>query len=56
LFWGESNKISKGFKSMIKKIKEAYEKYKVYIRVDAVMYLVLILLIIGYFIVSSLTQ
>jgi len=41
---------------MLTKFKEAYKKYKPYIRVDAVMYLVLILLIAGYFIYGMLVN
>lgn len=37
---------------MIRKIKELYKEYKPYVRVDLIMYGVMILLIIGYFIVS----
>ena len=37
---------------MIKKIKELYREYKPYVRVDLIMYGVMILLIIVYFIVS----
>lgn len=37
---------------MIKKIKELYKEFKPYVRVDLIMYGVLILLIILYFIVS----
>ena len=36
---------------MFKKLKEYYEEYKEYVRVDLIMYGVLILLIIIYFIV-----
>lgn len=39
---------------MFKRLKELYNEYKPYVRVDLVMYLVLILSIIIYFIVSSL--
>lgn len=39
---------------MFKKIKELYKQYKPYVRVDLVMYGVLILLIILYFIYSAL--
>jgi len=35
---------------MFKKIKELYREYKAYVRVDLVMYAVMILLIILYFI------
>ncbi len=35
---------------MFKKIKEMYREYKAYVRVDLVMYAVMILLIILYFI------
>jgi hypothetical protein len=39
---------------MFKRLKELYREYKPYVRVDLVMYLVLILLIVIYFIVSTL--
>jgi hypothetical protein len=37
---------------MFRKIKELYKTYKPYVRVDLIMYGVLILLIIVYFIIS----
>ncbi len=37
---------------MFKKVKEYYNEYKEYVRVDLIMYGVLILLILIYFIVS----
>lgn len=37
---------------MIRKIKALYQQYKEYVRVDLIMYAVLILLIVVYFIVS----
>ena len=37
---------------MFKKLKEMYREYKAYVRVDLVMYAVMILLIILYFIYS----
>ena len=37
---------------MFRKIKEFYKEYKAYVRVDLVMYAVMILLIILYFIYS----
>jgi hypothetical protein len=37
---------------MIRWLRELYKEYKPYVRVDLIMYLVLILLIVGYFIVS----
>lgn len=37
---------------MIKRIKELYNEFKPYVRVDLIMYGVLILLIILYFVVS----
>ena len=40
----------------MKKLRELYEQYKEYVRVDLIMYAVLILLIIGYVIISSLTS
>lgn len=38
---------------MLKRLKELYQQYKPYIRVDLIMYGVLILLIILYFIFST---
>lgn len=38
---------------MMKKLKELYREYKPYIRVDLIMYGVMILLIIVYFVVST---
>lgn len=38
---------------MFKRLKEIYQQYKPYVRVDLVMYGVLILLIILYFIIST---
>lgn len=38
---------------MFKKLKELYQEYKPYVRVDLIMYAVLILLIISYFIIST---
>lgn len=38
---------------MIKRLKELYREYKPYIRVDLIMYGVLILLIVLYFIIST---
>jgi hypothetical protein len=38
---------------MFKRLKEFYEEYKPYIRVDIIMYAVLILLIILYFVIST---
>jgi hypothetical protein len=40
-------------KDMFKKIKELYKEYKPYIRVDLIMYAVLILMILIYVIVST---
>jgi hypothetical protein len=37
---------------MMKKLKELYREYKPYIRVDLIMYAVMILLIIAYFLVT----
>ena len=37
---------------MLKKLKELYQQYKDYVRVDLIMYGVLILMIILYFIIS----
>ena len=39
---------------MFKRIKELYKEYKPYVRVDLIMYGVMILMIVLYFIVSSL--
>ncbi len=39
---------------MFKRIKEMYKQYKPYVRVDLIMYGVLILLIILYFLFSTL--
>ncbi|NBW36398.1 MAG: hypothetical protein EBR30_15540 [Cytophagia bacterium] len=39
-------------KAMFRKLKALYEAYKEYVRVDLIMYAVLILLIVIYFIVS----
>ena len=39
---------------MLKKLKELYKEYKPYVRVDLIMYGVLILAIILYFIFSAL--
>jgi len=39
---------------MLKKLKELYKEYKPYVRVDLIMYGVLILSIIIYFIVSAI--
>lgn len=41
---------------MFKKLKELYQEYKAYVRVDLVMYGVMILLIIFYFIYSVLAD
>ena len=38
---------------MFRKLKELYQEYKAYVRVDLIMYAVLILLIIIYFIIST---
>jgi hypothetical protein len=40
---------------MLRKLKELYKEYKPYVRVDLIMYGVLILLIILYFIISTIT-
>ena len=37
---------------MVKKIKELYKEFKPYVRVDLIMYGVMVLLIILYFIIS----
>ena len=37
---------------MFKKLRELYREYKPYVRVDLIMYAVLIFLIIGYFVVT----
>ena len=39
---------------MIRKIKELYKEFKPYVRVDLIMYGVLILLIVLYFVISLL--
>ena len=39
---------------MIKKIRELYREFKPYVRVDLIMYAVLVLLIVLYFVVSLL--
>lgn len=39
---------------MFRKLRKLYEEYKPYVRVDLIMYGVLILLIILYFIIGSL--
>lgn len=39
---------------MLKKLKELYKEYKPYVRVDLIMYGVLILSIIIYFIISAI--
>ena len=39
---------------MIKRLKKMYEEYKPYVRVDLIMYGVLILLIILYFLINAL--
>ncbi len=41
---------------MFKKLKELYQEYKAYVRVDLIMYGVMILLIILYFIFTVATQ
>lgn len=41
---------------MFKRLKDLYNEYKPYIRVDLIMYGVLILMIILYFIISVLTS
>lgn len=37
---------------MIKRLKEAYKEYKPYVKIDLIMYAVMILLIILYFLIS----
>ncbi|MEO5599739.1 MAG: hypothetical protein ABIR06_02310 [Cyclobacteriaceae bacterium] len=44
----------KYFRKMIKRLKELYKEYKPYVRVDLIMYGVLILLIILYFLISTM--
>jgi hypothetical protein len=39
---------------MFKRLKDLYQQYKPYVRVDLIMYAVLILLIIIYFIASTI--
>ena len=41
---------------MFKNLKDLYQKYKPYVRVDLVMYGVMILMIVLYFIYGVLTQ
>ncbi len=41
---------------MFKRLRALYQEYKPYVRVDLIMYAVLILLIIIYFIVTLITQ
>jgi hypothetical protein len=41
---------------MFKRLKELYQQYKPYVRVDLIMYGVLILMIILYFIITVATQ
>jgi hypothetical protein len=41
---------------MFKRLKALYQEYKPYVRVDLIMYAVLILLIILYFIVTVVTS
>lgn len=45
-------RINSSLKQMVKKIKELYKEYKPYVRVDLIMYGVMILLIIFYFVFS----
>lgn len=40
---------------MIKKLKELFNEYKPYVRVDLIMYGVMVLMIMLYFIVSAFT-
>jgi len=39
---------------MIKRLRELYQKYKPYVRVDLIMYGVLFLLIVLYFLISTM--
>ena len=41
---------------MFKKLKELYNEYKPYVRVDLIMYAALILMIFLYFIISMLVE
>jgi hypothetical protein len=41
---------------MLKKIKELYKEFRPYVRIDLIMYGVLILLIILYFVISVVIQ
>jgi hypothetical protein len=41
---------------MFKRLKALYQQYKPYVRVDLVMYAVLILLIIMYFVISTVVD
>lgn len=47
------NKFKIEGKGMFKRLKELYQQYKPYVRVDLVMYAVLILMIILYFIFNT---
>lgn len=44
----------KSVANMLKRLKELYKEYKPYVRIDLIMYAVLILMIVVYFIVSVL--
>lgn len=46
------SKIRRIISAMIKKLKELYKEFKPYVRVDLIMYGVMVLLIVLYFIVS----
>jgi hypothetical protein len=50
--WLPLRKTKSGYFKMIKKIKELYQEYRPYVKVDLIMYGVMILLIILYFILS----
>lgn len=41
---------------MFRKLRELYEQYKPYVRVDLIMYAVLILMIFIYFLIVTLTS
>lgn len=41
---------------MLKKIRELYKQYREYVRVDLIMYATLLLMIVLYFVVTTLTR
>lgn len=52
-FEGKEIRLSRRIKEMLKKIRQLYKEYKPYVRVDLIMYGVLILMIFLYFIVTA---